>query len=470
MKNAWHKYDVNMENDCEFFCREYIEFLSACKTERECVDWIVRDAQSRGYRDLDQVIRRQEPLRAGDKVYRVNMGKSVILYRVGTEPLERGMHILGAHLDAPRIDIKPNPLYENGGFAYLDTHYYGGIKKYQWVTIPLAIHGVIVKKDGTRIAVSVGEAAGEPVFFISDLLAHLSNEQLTKTAAKVIEGEALDIIVGSRPLQIPKKEGEKESAGEEAIKKGILKILKKRYDIGEEDFISAELEAVPAGAAREAGLDQSMILGYGHDDRVCAYTSYRALLDAEETVRTACLILVDKEEIGNVGATGMESRFFENTTAEVMDRVGGFDELKLRRCLANSCMLSNDVSSTFDPLYGDCFDKRNAAYFGGGLAIAKYSGVGGKGGANDANAEYLARLRAVFDEADISYQMAEFGRVDLGGGGTISYILSLYGMEVIDCGVPVLNMHAPWEAVSKADVFEAARGYKAFLEHRAEIG
>lgn len=463
MENLWNKYDVEMADNCEAFCREYIEFLSAGKTERECVDWIVKDAERRGYRDLDQVIRNHEPLRAGDKVYRQNMGKSVVLYHIGSEPLEDGMNILGAHLDSPRIDIKPNPLYEDSGFAYLDTHYYGGIKKYQWVTIPLALHGVIVKKDGTRLPICIGEQEEEPVFFISDLLVHLSNEQLTKTAAKVIEGEALDIIAGSRPIQIPKKDGEKESSGEEAVKKGILKILKTRYDIEETDFISAELEAVPAGRARAAGLDQSMILGYGHDDRVCAYTSYRAMPDTETPARTACLILVDKEEIGNVGATGMESRFFENTTAEVMDLVCGFGELKLRRCLANSCMLSNDVSSTFDPLYRDCFAKRNAAYFGGGIAVAKYSGAGGKGGANDANAEYLAKLRALFDDAGISYQLAEFGRVDLGGGGTISYILSLYGMEVIDCGVPVLNMHAPWEAVSKADVYEAVRGYSAFL-------
>lgn len=465
MKNAWNKYDVNMENDCEYFCREYMDFLSDCKSERECVSWIAQDARRHGYRDLDELIRSGEPLRAGDKVYRQNMGKSMVLYHIGRDPLEAGMNILGAHIDSPRIDIKPNPLYENSGFAYFDTHYYGGIKKYQWVTIPLAIHGVAVKKDGTRVLISIGERDGDPVFFISDLLVHLSSEQLTKTAAKVIEGEALDIVAGSRPIQIPKKEGEKESEGEEAIKKGILKILKKRYDIEEGDLMSAELEAVPAGRAREAGLDQSMILGYGHDDRVCAYTSYRALLDAEDISRTACLILADKEEIGNVGATGMESRFFENTTAEVMELSCGFHELKLRRCLANSCMLSNDVSSTYDPLYGDCFDKRNAAYFGGGLAIAKYSGAGGKGGANDANAEYLAKLRGILDDAGVSYQMAEFGRVDLGGGGTISYILSLYGMEVVDCGVPVLNMHAPWEAVSKADVFEALRGYRAFLEN-----
>lgn len=463
MGNVWEKYDENMERRCDSFCREYIDFLSACKTERECVDWVIRDAERHGYRNLDEVMESGSALKAGDKVYRQKMGKSIVLYRIGNIPMERGMHIMGAHLDSPRLDIKPTPVYEDGGFTYFDTHYYGGIKKYQWVTMPLAIHGVVAKKDGQVIKISIGEKPGEPVFFISDLLPHLAVEQIKKSGEKIIEGEALDIVSGSRPDKEEGKEGKRFDEGDGIVKKNILKILNTRYDIEEEDFLSAELEAVPAGPVREAGVDCSMLLGYGHDDKVCAFTSYRAMLDSDESERTACLILVDKEEIGNVGATGMESRFFEDTTADVMEQVSGFDARKLRKCLSNSQMLSNDVSSAFDPLYKDCFAFRNTAFFGKGLAISKYSGGGGKGGANDANAEYLAKIRKIFDDADVSYQSSEFGKVDLGGGGTISYILALYGMEVVDCGVPVLSMHAPWEAVSKADVFEAYRGYLAFL-------
>ena len=382
-----------------------------------------------------------------------------------------GMNILGAHIDSPRLDVKQNPLYEDGGFAYLDTHYYGGVKKYQWVALPLSLHGVIVKKDGTTVELNIGENEDDPVFFISDLLIHLASEQMEKKASKVIEGEALDLIIGNRPIILDKKEkgegkdseSEKEQA-KEAVKKGILEILKKEYDVEEEDFISAELEIVPAGKAREAGFDRSMILAYGQDDRVCAYTSLKAMLEVEDTKRTACCVLVDKEEIGSVGATGMQSRFFENMVVEVMNLTGEYSELNVRRALAASCMLSSDVSSAFDPAFASSFDKKNVAYLGGGMVFNKFTGSRGKSGSNDANAEYLAHIRDIFEKENINFQTAELGRVDLGGGGTIAYILALYGMNVIDSGVAVLNMHAPFEATSKADVFEAKRGYVAFLK------
>lgn len=391
------------------------------------------------------------------------------MFQIGRNKMEDGINILGAHIDSPRLDIKQNPLYEEGGFAYLDTHYYGGVKKYQWVTIPLAVHGVVVKKDGTTVEINVGEKEDDPVFFVSDLLIHLAQEQLEKKANKVIEGEALDIIIGNKPLVIDKKD-EKEDADEkstekDAVKKSILEILQKSYDIEEEDFISAELEVVPAGKAREAGFDRSMILAYGQDDRVCAFTSLKAMLEIKETDRTACCILVDKEEIGSVGATGMQSRFFENAVAEVMNLTGGYSELNLRRCLARSCMLSSDVSSAFDPAFASSFDKKNVAYLSGGMVFNKFTGSRGKSGSNDANAEYLGHIRAIFEKENVNFQTAELGKVDLGGGGTIAYILALYGMNVIDCGVAVLNMHAPWEATSKIDVYETKRGYVAFLEN-----
>ena len=378
------------------------------------------------------------------------------------------MNILGAHIDSPRLDVKQNPMYEEGGFAYLDTHYYGGVKKYQWVTIPLAIHGVVVKKDGQTVEINVGDNEDDPVFFISDLLIHLAQEQLEKKANKVIEGEALDIIIGNKPLTIDKKkktDDKEEKAEKDAVKKGILDILQKSYGIEEEDFISAELEVVPAGKAREAGFDRSMILAYGQDDRVCAFSSLKAMLEVGKTERTACCILVDKEEIGSVGATGMQSRFFENAAAEVMNLLGEYSELNLRRCLAHSCMLSSDVSSAFDPAYASSFDKKNVAYLGGGMVFNKFTGSRGKSGSNDANAEYLGHIRAVFEKEKVNFQTAELGKVDLGGGGTIAYILALYGMNVIDSGVAVLNMHAPWEATSKADVYETKRGYVAFLQN-----
>ncbi len=479
-KNTWETYNRRQLKEVDSFANEYRNFLNEGKTERECVDYIVNAAEKKGYRELAEVMKKGETLKKGDKVYAVCMNKSVVLFRIGKKPMAEGMNILGAHIDSPRLDVKQNPLYEDGGFAYLDTHYYGGVKKYQWVTIPLALHGVIVKKDGTTVEVNIGENEEDPVFFVSDLLIHLAQEQLEKKASKVIEGEALDIIVGNKPITFGKekaadKKQDKESEGgqtgkkekkhaKEAVKKGILDILKKTYDIEEEDFLSAELEVVPAGKAREAGLDRSMILSYGQDDRVCAFSSLKAMLNVEDTERTACCLLVDKEEIGSVGATGMQSRFFENMVAEVMNLTGEYSELNVRRCLSSSCMLSSDVSSAYDPSFAASFDKKNVAYLGGGMVFNKFTGSRGKSGSNDANAEYIAHIRNIFEKEKINFQTAELGRVDLGGGGTIAYILALYGMNVIDSGVAVLNMHAPWEATSKADVYETKRGYEAFLK------
>ena len=471
-KNTWLLYDEKQAQEAMDFAEGYKDFLNRGKTERECVDEIVYQIEKAGYLELEEAISKNKKLKAGDKIYHVHMNKSVAMFQLGKQPMEAGMNILGAHIDSPRLDVKQNPLYEDGGFAYLDTHYYGGVKKYQWVTLPLAIHGVVIKKDGTTIELRVGEDEDEPVFFISDLLPHLAAEQMEKKASKVIEGEALDLIVGNRPIVIEaEKEGKKEEdekkepgqAAKDAVTKGILAILKEQYDMEEADFISAELEIVPAGKARDAGFDKSMILAYGHDDRVCAYPSMKALLEVEKPERTVCCILVDKEEIGSVGATGMKSMFFENALIEVMALAGQYSELAYRRCLANSCMLSSDVSSAFDPTYAASFDKKNVAFLGGGMVFNKFTGARGKSGSNDANAEYLAYLRGILDEAKVNFQTAELGKVDLGGGGTIAYILALYGMNVIDSGVPVLNMHAPWEAVSKADLYETKRGYAAFL-------
>ncbi len=467
-KNTWETYNAKQLKEVDSFAREYMDFLDNGKTERECIDQIVNMAESAGYQELEALVKAGKKLKAGDKVYAVWMNKSIVLFQIGVKKMAEGMNILGAHIDSPRLDVKQNPMYEEGGFAYLDTHYYGGVKKYQWVTIPLAIHGVVVKKDGETVEVNVGDNEDDPVFFISDLLIHLAQEQLEKKANKVIEGEALDIIIGNKPLTIDKKkkaENAEEKAEKDAVKKGILDILQKSYGIEEEDFISAELEVVPAGKAREAGFDRSMILAYGQDDRVCAFSSLKAMLEVGKTERTACCILVDKEEIGSVGATGMQSRFFENAVAEVLNLMGEYSELDLRRCLARSCMLSSDVSSAFDPSYASSFDKKNVAYLGGGMVFNKFTGSRGKSGSNDANAEYLGHIRAVFEKEKVNFQTAELGKVDLGGGGTIAYILALYGMNVIDSGVAVLNMHAPWEATSKADVYETKRGYVAFLQN-----
>lgn len=458
-ENAWEKYTKTQLEEVDALSKAYRAFLNHGKTERECVKQIVERAKEAGYKELSELIKEGKTCKPGDKVYAVNMEKAVILFQVGSEPLENGMNILGAHIDSPRLDVKQNPLYEDGDFAFLDTHYYGGIKKYQWVTIPLAIHGVVVKKNGEKVIINIGEKEDDPVFFISDLLVHLAAEQLEKKASKVIEGEALDIIIGNRPLQDVKDDEKKEK-----VQAFTLKLLKEQYGIEEKDFLSAELEIVPAGEAREAGLDRSMVLGYGQDDRVCAFSSLEAILEVQDLKRTGCCILVDKEEIGSVGATGMQSHFFENMVAEVLNLLGEYSELNVRRCLAASCMLSSDVSSAYDPTYAASFDKKNVAYLGGGMVFNKFTGSRGKSGSNDANAEYLAHIRSIFEKEKIHFQTAELGRVDLGGGGTIAYILALYGMNVIDSGVAVLNMHAPWEATSKADVYETKRGYVAFLK------
>lgn len=458
-KNAWKNYDEQQLAGLEALAREYRKFLDNGKTERECVSESVKLAKAAGYRDLDEVIAAGEGLKAGDKVYAVNMKKNIALFHIGTGSMEQGLRILGAHIDSPRLDLKQNPLYEDTEMALLDTHYYGGIKKYQWVTIPLALHGVVAKKDGSVIELSVGEKEDDPVLCISDLLIHLAGKQMDKKATEVIEGENLDVLVGSRPLT--GKDGEEIK---DAVSAYVLDLLKKEYDIEEEDFLSAEIEIVPADKARDCGLDRSMILAYGHDDRICAYTSLVAMLEAETQEKTLCCLLVDKEEIGSVGATGMQSAFFENTVAEVMNCMGVYSELMVRRCLRNSVMLSSDVSAAYDPGYAAFFEKKNAAYFGRGLVLNKYTGARGKSGSNDANAEYVAKIRRIFDDNGVAFQTAELGKVDIGGGGTIAYISALYGMDVIDSGVALLNMHAPQEIASKADIYEAKKGYAAFLK------
>ncbi len=454
-KNAWKSYTKKEIRELEKLNREYRGFLDAGKTERECTALAVEMAKEKGYRDLKEIIDSGDKLKAGDKVYAVNMKKAVALFQVGRQPLEKGMAILGAHIDSPRMDIKQNPLYEESEFAYLDTHYYGGIKKYQWVTLPLAIHGVIVKSDGEVVSVCIGEDEKDPVFCVTDLLIHLSQERMEKKASKVIEGEALDILFASRPLKDKEKH---------AVRANVLSIIEEKYGVEEEDFLSAELEVVPAGRAREAGIDCSMIMSYGQDDRVCAFTSLVAMLEVDDPEYTTCCLLVDKEEIGSVGATGMRSNFFENTVAELLATTGQYSDLALRRCLANSKMLSSDVSAAFDPSYADAYEKKNAAYFGHGMVFNKFTGSRGKSGSNDANAEFMAQIRGILKDANVLYQTAELGKVDIGGGGTIAYIMALYGMDVIDCGVAVLNMHAPWEITSKADVYETKKGYVVFLE------
>lgn len=458
-KIAWEKYpEGNKQEEVFQFAENYRKFISDCKTERECVTFFVEKAEKAGFVNLEKVIAEHTALKAGDRVYANNMGKGMALFVIGKESMEKGMNILGAHIDSPRLDLKQDPLYEDTDFAMLDTHYYGGIKKYQWVTLPLALHGVIAKKDGTVVKVNVGDKPGDPVFGVSDLLIHLSGEQLEKKAAKVIEGENLDLLIGSIPMQT---EDEKVK---EKVKANIMNLLSKEYGIEEEDFLSAEIEVVPAGEAKDYGFDRSMIMGYGHDDRVCAYPSFEAMLVSENPEITSVCLLVDKEEIGSVGASGMQSRFFENTVAEVMAAAGSYSELALRRALANSRVLSSDVSAAFDPNFPSVMTKRNTAYFGKGLVFNKYTGSRGKGGSNDANAEYIGKLRNIMDTNEVSFQTAELGKVDQGGGGTIAYILANYGMNVIDSGVPVLNMHAPWEIISKVDLYEAYRGYIAFLK------
>lgn len=460
--NAWTKCDKKKIKEVFDFCEGYRQFISECKTERECTAKSVEIAKANGYKDLKEIIAKKAELKAGDRVYAINKEKSLVLFNIGKKPVEEGMRILGAHIDSPRLDIKQNPLYEDSDLVLLDTHYYGGIKKYQWTTIPLALHGVVALTNGKVVKVVIGEEDTDPVFCVSDLLIHLAAEQLEKKGAKVVEGENLDILFGSMPYNNKKKDEEKTTGN--TAKAYILKLLQKKYKIEEEDFMSAELEAVPAGSARDLGLDSSMILGYGQDDRVCAYPSLFAMLEVNDPEYTTVCLLVDKEEIGSVGATGMQSNFFENMVAEVLDRMGCYSELTLRRALTASKMLSSDVNAGFDPNYASAFEKKNASYLGRGVVFSKYTGSRGKSGSNDSNAEYIAEIRAALEKENIAYQMAELGKVDVGGGGTIAYILAKYGMDVIDCGVAVLSMHAPYEATSKIDIYEAKRCYVAFLK------
>ncbi|MCR4955767.1 MAG: aminopeptidase [Lachnospiraceae bacterium] len=461
-KNAWEKYDEKSISKVMDFAEGYRKFISNNKTERECVEEFVKMAEADGFKNLDDVIKEKGTLKAGDKVYAVNMKKTIATFVIGKRPIEEGMNILGAHIDSPRIDVKQNPMYEDSDMVLLDTHYYGGVKKYQWVCLPLALHGVIVKKDGTVVKVNIGEKEDDPVFVITDLLIHLSQEQLEKSAAKVIDGEKLDVLVGNIPG--PAKDADDKDI-KERVKANIVSILEKQYGIEEEDFLSAEIEVVPAGAARDCGFDRSMILGYGHDDRVCAYPSYKAIAAIDAPERTCVCLLVDKEEIGSVGATGMTSMFFENTVAEVMNCMGEYSDLIMRRALKNSFMLSSDVSAGLDPLFADAMEKKNSAYLGRGLCFNKYTGAKGKSGSNDANAEFMAKIRKILDDDNVYFQTCELGRVDLGGGGTIAYILAKYDMNVIDSGVAVLAMHAPFETISKVDLYEALLGYEAFLKN-----
>lgn len=453
---AWDKYSEEQLKSLFELSEEYKEFMSKCKTERECVHEFIARAEKAGFKNLEDIIKQKGSLKAGDKVYACNMDKSLALFTIGKKGFEEGMSILGAHVDSPRLDLKQNPLYEDTDLALFETHYYGGIKKYQWVTIPLAIHGVMVKKDGTKVNVVIGEDESDPVVGISDLLIHLSAEQLEKKGNKIIEGEDLNVLIGSMPI--------KDKDAKDRVKQNVLRLLNEKYDIAEEDFVSAELEVVPAGKARDYGLDRSMVMAYGHDDRICAYTSFEAMMKIENPEKTCVTLLVDKEEIGSVGATGMQSRFFENTVAEVMNLVGDYSELKLRRALRNSKMLSSDVTAAYDPNFPSVMEKKNTAYFGKGIVFNKYTGARGKSGSNDANPEYIAEIRAILDKHNVTWQTSELGKVDQGGGGTIAYILAEYGMNVIDCGVALHNMHAPWEVASKADIYEAAKGYEAFLK------
>jgi aspartyl aminopeptidase len=455
-KSAWEKYTEEDLNKLDLLCNDYKQFLTIAKTERETTKEIIKRAEEKGYENLEEYISENKRILPGDKIYVNNKGKAVALFNIGTEPITNGMNILGAHIDSPRIDLKANAIYESDGFTYFDTHYYGGIKKYQWVTLPLAIHGVVIKKDSTKIEICIGEDDADPVIGITDLLPHLASEQMKKEGAKLVEGEDLDPIIGSKPLETEEKD---------KVKQNILMILKEKYNIEEDDFLSAEIEIVPAGKARDFGLDKSMIMAYGQDDRVCAYTSLEAFLEVENTKKTLSCILVDKEEIGSVGATGMQSHFFDNAIAEICTLMGNDSSLAVRRVLNHSKMLSSDVNAAYDPLYKSAMDKRNSSRFGHGVVFCKYTGSRGKSGSNDANAEYIAELRRIMDEADVSFQLSELGKVDIGGGGTIAYILANYNVEVIDCGVGVLSMHAPWEVTSKSDIYEAYRGYIAFLQN-----
>ncbi|MBP3655743.1 MAG: aminopeptidase [Clostridia bacterium] len=460
-KNAWTTYDAAAMEKVEAFAKAYCAYINEGKTERECVTASVREAQAAGFEDLFALVKAGKKLAAGDKVYVNWMNKCFICFVIGEKPLSEGMNIVGAHIDSPRIDVKQNPLYEDSDFAYLDTHYYGGIKKYQWVATPLALHGVICRKDGTIVTVAIGEDEADPVFYISDLLPHLAQDQMAKNAREIIPGEDLNLIIGGRPMPECEKE---------AVKSGVLALLAEKYGVEEEDFLSAELEIVPAGKARDVGFDRSMILAYGHDDRVCAYPSMMAVLDYEGVpAYTICAVLTDKEEIGSVGATGMDSRYFENIVAELCELAGESGNLAVRRTLSNSRMLSSDVSAGYDPNFASAFEKKNSAFLGRGVCFNKFTGRAGKGGSSDANAEYIAVLRRIMDDAGVNFQTAELGRVDLGGGGTIAYMCAKYGMNVIDSGVAVLSMHALYELISKADLYEAYKCYCAFLKNAGPV-
>lgn len=456
--SAWKKYNKKDIKALNRIADRYRIFLNESKTERECVSYIVKKAEKNGYQQLQNVMAEHRPLQPGDRIYVNHMGKAVLMFIIGNQPLENGLKIVGSHIDSPRLDLKQNPLYEEGGMAYADTHYYGGIKYYQWVAREMALHGVVVKKDGTMINVKIGEDENDPVVGISDLLIHLAKDQMSKNASEAIAGEKLDLILAGRPVK---------GKAEKPVKEQVLQLMKEKYDIDEEDLISAEIEVVPAEKARDFGLDRSMIIGYGHDDRCCAYASLEAILNISGIPdKTVCCMMVDKEEIGSVGATGMRARYFENAVAELLNlNAGDFSELQLRRCLENSDMLSCDVSAGYDPLFDAVFEKKNAAYLGNGVCYNKYTGSRGKSGSNDANAEFMACIRRIMDENDITWQTAELGKVDAGGGGTIAYICALYGMNVIDSGIAVLNMHAPLEIISKADLFEAEKAYLAFMNN-----
>ena len=456
-ENVWNTYSEQDLEIMDALIKDYKYFLDNGKTERECVQNTIATAIQWGYKPLEEVMMQNAPLGRGDKVFVQTKGKAVALFNIGLLPLEEGMNILGAHIDSPRLDLKSYPLYEDTELAYFDTHYYGGVKKYQWAAIPLALHGVVIKTDGTRVDIAIGEDEEDPVVGITDLLPHLAAKQMDKKAAVVIEGENLDVLIGSRPL--------KDSEEKEKVKANILTLIKEKYDFEEDEFISAEIEVVPAGKARDFGLDRSMIISYGQDDRVCAYTSLMAMLAVQNPARTTACILVDKEEIGSVGATSMSSKFFENAVSDILHCMNKRDDMYLRRALANSKMLSSDVNAAYDPLYASVYEKKNTAYFGKGVVFSKYTGARGKAGSNDASAEYIARIRRIMENGKVAYQFAELGRVDEGGGGTIAYIPAEYNMDVIDCGVAVLSMHAPWEITSKADIYETEKCYEAFLEN-----
>ena len=453
--NAWEQLKDGELEQVFDFCEDYKSFMDKGKTERECVDEIIKGAKANGFISLDEVMEKGT-VNPGDKIYAENKGKAVVLFTVGTERIEKGMRIVGSHLDAPRLDLKAFPLYEDGGLALLKTHYYGGIKKYQWVSIPLALHGIMIKKNGEKISIVIGEDDNDPVFYISDLLPHLAKDQMIKKMDEGITGEGLNVIIGNIPY--------KSDDIEEKVKLNILRLLNEKYGIEEEDFTVAEIEIVPAGKSRDVGLDRSMIAAHGHDDRVCSFAAYKAVLEIENPKNTVVGLFVDKEEVGSMGNTGMESLFFDNAVAELLNLQGRTSYIDLRRAMSNTKVLSGDVTAGFDPNFPDVLDKRNASFIGKGVTLTKYTGVRGKGGSNDANAEFLAEIRDIFNNNEVTWQVGELGKVDQGGGGTIAYILANKGAEVVDCGTPMLSMHAPVELISKVDLYMTYKAYKAFYQ------